>query len=143
MQQPTAMCTPPSAHQLQLKILDCTDESARHANAETKIAVHLAMKHLEAQGADVTGDKVKELIKDIGIAYSHKRKCFTINVNASLHLTIKEEIINPFDVSSQEGTRYTLQFAEIRLRHQGQGNPEGHRLQGSPPARPRAWSGAT
>ena len=30
MQQPTAMY---AFHQLQLKILDCTDKSARHANA--------------------------------------------------------------------------------------------------------------
>ena len=34
-------------HQLQLKILNCSDDSARHSEAETKIAVRIAMAHIE------------------------------------------------------------------------------------------------
>ena len=100
MQQPAAIY---AAHHLQLKILDCTDENARHANAETKIAVHhTAMKHLEAQSAETAGDKLKALIKDklaSPASTSASALSSTSTPACSLHMIIKEKITTTHSAS--------------------------------------------
>ena len=79
-------------HQLQLKILNCTNDDARHSDAETKIAVHISMAHVEHTNANITGENVTAQLKDIGIAYYRKRNTFTVNVGPAVLKTINEKI---------------------------------------------------
>jgi len=110
MMQPTASY---AHHQLQLKILNCSDDSARHSDAETKIAVHISMAHVEHTSANITGENVTSHLKDIGIAYYHKRNTFTVNVGPAALKTINEKITVPFTITTQGDVKYELQFAEI------------------------------
>ena len=93
--------------------LHCTNYDARHSDAQTKIAVHLSMAHVEHTNANVTGENVTAHLKDIGIAYYRKRNTFTVNVGPAVLKTINEKITVPFTITTREDVKYELQFAEI------------------------------
>ena len=110
------MMTPTASYshqQLQLKILNTSDRDARHADAETKIAVHLAMFHLQHTGDTLTGAKVTSLLKDIGIAYNRARHVYTVNVGPAIFKTITESLTAPINITTQSDVKYELLFAEI------------------------------
>ena len=114
---PTA-ATRTTTEQFQLRIVHCTDtmaETREHRDLESKIAVDMATKHLQAKEARITADSMKDVLKDIGVAFNPKHHSYVITVTEDMAETVTTQYDGKFILAAKTGAKYTLEFIAMQF----------------------------
>ena len=112
------IATRTTTEQFQLKIIHCDDpmaESRDHRDLESKIAVDMTTKHLQAKDARLDADSMKDILKDIGVAFNPKHYSYVITVTEDMAETVTSQYDGKFTIAAKSGAKYTLEFTSMQI----------------------------